>query len=456
MTTDCTKCVSPSFEDDTIRCPMDAIGSSLFCKHHSALFAPQYRKYKKIESMIPKEIDSSWTYEKLWKVYGDIEKSHNLRIEYRNKAFMQESWDNGHNLQIRRLSDLLEKCTNILLSRQICENEESDSSSDSESESSSEHVKYIRKRPVMTKKLRTTMLEKRQQRIIEQQRWNTELSKYIAENEAYMKHCNDRYIQIEKKFGEVLGMNVDGIIANWEMFEIYIDKLIRFDNLNGSLVTSAHIPIRLKHISDGDVTCNACYKRTKEVYDDKIKAHLSGKEFKDLVANIMDVINMIKEKGTVTARFFLTGINLYKIGFVGSDKSISFQLQGKSKSTLWLLEDDDSTVCYCDNCCPIKCPTFDDIRNIDNVFEGNEEVSYYDKYIVITDVDKQKRYHKRKRALSRLKLKNRNLRNVEQEPDFITLLSYDRNGTDYAKPICENTIYGKRKIDITENAIESN
>lgn len=110
-------CVSPSQNDEHLRCQNVVIGKSQFCKIHSDKHKPLYMKHKKLEKHLPEDIPGGANTKYLLRIYAGYVEAYQLRDTYRKQAFMPETWDRGHDLRISFIWGKIEEITQILEDR---------------------------------------------------------------------------------------------------------------------------------------------------------------------------------------------------------------------------------------------------------------------------------------------------------------------------------------------------
>lgn len=110
-------CVSPSRNNEYLRCQNVVIGKSQFCKIHSDKHKPLYMKHKKLEKHLPEDIPGGANTKYLLRIYAGYVKAYQLRDTYRKQAFMPETWDRGHDLRISFIWGKIEEITQILEER---------------------------------------------------------------------------------------------------------------------------------------------------------------------------------------------------------------------------------------------------------------------------------------------------------------------------------------------------
>lgn len=135
-------CKAPE-DHNQIRCSQMTNGISDHCKFHFDKFNKLYLKYKKHNSDLLisnfdqyKDEFKNYSLTKLMKLYAKIEKVIELRVSYRDLAYMKEFHDSGHNGYIRILFRYLSEINDIIASKHsltsdlINQNSESDISTD--------------------------------------------------------------------------------------------------------------------------------------------------------------------------------------------------------------------------------------------------------------------------------------------------------------------------------------
>ena len=112
-------CISPSDNDKEDHCQNSPLGNSKFCSIH-AKYLPIYLEYKKIEESIKyifiKDQSDNLDIRNILKVYNRLSKAFELRIEFRKVAISRVYWDEGHDIRINVIYNMMEKYYNILYS----------------------------------------------------------------------------------------------------------------------------------------------------------------------------------------------------------------------------------------------------------------------------------------------------------------------------------------------------
>jgi len=206
-------CVSPNFNDNKMRCTYNRIGESMFCELHSRLFKTDYLKYKNLETYSIQYLNKyplsySTNIRNLLKIYHLIDKSYKLRIQFREKAFMPETWDVGHDLQINYLYNQLIHCENIIEEKFKANADNSSNDDDDDSnqsnqsdEDSDEDDNYTPSSYNSNKKKQLkTQLKIQRSRLSKTQiaaKWNDELTEFLRNNQLKRQQILDKYTQAE-------------------------------------------------------------------------------------------------------------------------------------------------------------------------------------------------------------------------------------------------------------------
>lgn len=203
-------CVSPVEEGK--RCKERNIGESFFCKVHADLYHNDYLRYKKLEESIKfvtkKKPLNKMSVKELLMCYSRLYKAYDLRNEYREKAFIKEAWDEGHDFYIKILWSWIYRYYNELVQRFKQEKEKEEELSEDESESESEDDEEMcQKLPVKIER-RLKNLERKMKRIEKnEQTWKTEIPQAIAENRKQI----EKYINyFDNIFKSALNIGVEG------------------------------------------------------------------------------------------------------------------------------------------------------------------------------------------------------------------------------------------------------
>jgi len=384
-------CVSPN--EKGIRCKNNRIGDSMFCEMHSCQFKGNYCKFKTLEQyleqyLLKNPMSCDTKIPNLLKIYDLLNKSYKMRVQYREKAFMPETWDIGHDLKIRYVYNQLSYCENILEKKfqeekkEMCDSDESDdeslgdSSSDSEDEKENKKEKDVKK----TKKIQRKIYYSRMSKAAIAAKWNDELDEYLLQENLKRQKTLDEYVQLDIEGHKKLELPYQEGFFN---FVVSFNNVIRRKLYcrYGMTVVSEIFETKKDSFELNNsecAKCAKCIKNFKKEYECHVKSPKHFKLMYDIYCKLIE-----KKIEKIRMRLFLykyqEKYNEYKLWFYDLEESVIIWSQTCKKENRKMPKAniDIRESCQDDCCSPkwqISLPTFDSIKKVDLCLQANEKM----------------------------------------------------------------------------------